>query len=77
MRSIKTSFRIALIATVLLTAVVALSLDAPAAAKAFLKSIDARTLTAYTDAEGMALRVMGVSTVPSAILIHREGRELG
>lgn len=58
-------------------AVVALSLDAPASAKAFLKSIDARTLIAYTDAEGMAMRVLGVSTVPSTILIDRQGRELG
>ncbi|MDO8769840.1 MAG: TlpA disulfide reductase family protein [Burkholderiaceae bacterium] len=58
-------------------AVVTLSLDAPSAAKAFLKGINARTLTAYTDAEGMALRVLGVSTVPSTILIDRKGRELG
>ncbi|MCY1167305.1 Thiol:disulfide interchange protein TlpA [compost metagenome] len=58
-------------------AVLALSLDAPAPAKTFLMSIDARTLNAYTDAEGMALQVLDVSTVPSTILIDRRGRELG
>jgi thiol-disulfide isomerase/thioredoxin len=58
-------------------AVVALALDSPAKAEAFLRQIKATTLRAYTDSEGRALSTLGVTTVPTTLLIDAQGREVG
>lgn len=58
-------------------AVVTLALDSPAKAEAFLRQIKATTLQAYTDTEGRALRTLGVSAVPTTLLIDPRGREIG
>ncbi len=58
-------------------AVVTLALDSPAKADAFLRQIKATTLRAYTDSEGRALSTLGVTTVPTTLLIDAQGREIG
>ena len=58
-------------------AVVTLALDSPAKADAFLRQINATTLRAFTDSEGRALSTLGVTTVPTTLLIDAQGREIG
>jgi thiol-disulfide isomerase/thioredoxin len=57
--------------------VIALALDSPVKAEAFLKQIKASTLGAYTDSQGLALSTLRVTTVPTTLLIDARGRELG
>lgn len=57
--------------------VVTVALDSPAKADAFLRQIKATTLQAYTDSKGRALSTLGVTTVPTTILIDAQGREIG
>ncbi len=57
--------------------VVTLALDSPSKAQAFLQQINARTLHAYTDSQGLALSTLRVTTVPTTLLIDARGRELG
>lgn len=57
--------------------VVALALDSPAKADAFLRQIKAGTLQNYTDTQGLALSTLGVTTVPTTLLIDAQGREVG
>lgn len=57
--------------------VVPLALDSPAKSAAFLARIKATTLRAYTDTEGRALGTLGVTTVPTTLLIDARGREVG
>lgn len=58
-------------------AVVTLALDSPAKADAFLRQIKATTLQTYTDTQGVALRTLGVTTVPTTLLIDANGLEIG
>lgn len=58
-------------------AVVTLALDSPAKADAFLRQIKATTLQTYTDTQGLALSTLGVTTVPTTLLIDAQGREIG
>jgi thiol-disulfide isomerase/thioredoxin len=58
-------------------AVVTLALDSPAQAEAFLRQIKATTLHAHTDSQGLALRTLGVTTVPTTLLVDARGREIG
>ena len=58
-------------------AVVTLALDSPAKADAFLRQIKATTLQAYADTEGQAMSTLGVTTVPTTLLIDAQGREIG
>lgn len=57
--------------------VVTLALDSPAKAEAFLRQIKATTLRGYTDTQGLALSTLGVTTVPTTLLIDARGREIG
>lgn len=57
--------------------VVTLALDSPAKADAFLRQIKATTLQNYTDTQGSALSTLGVTTVPTTLLINAQGREIG
>lgn len=57
--------------------VVTLGLDSPAKAEAFLRQIKATTLLGYTDTQGLALSTLGVTTVPTTLLIDAKGREIG
>lgn len=57
--------------------VVTLALDSPAKADAFLRQIKATTLQNYTDTQGLALSTLGVTTVPTTLLINAQGREIG
>jgi len=57
--------------------VVTLALDSPAKAEAFLRQIKATTLQGYTDTQGLALSTLGVTTVPTTLLIDARGREIG
>jgi thiol-disulfide isomerase/thioredoxin len=57
--------------------VVTLALDSPAKADAFLRQIKATTLQNYTDTQGLALSTLGVTTVPTTLLIDAQGREIG
>ncbi|NIM42841.1 MAG: redoxin domain-containing protein [Hydrogenophaga sp.] len=57
--------------------VIALALDSPGKAEAFLRQIKAGTLGAYTDSQGLALSTLRVTTVPTTLLIDARGRELG
>jgi thiol-disulfide isomerase/thioredoxin len=57
--------------------VVTLALDSPAKADAFLRQIKATTLQNYTDTQGLALSMLGVTTVPTTLLIDAQGREIG
>ncbi len=57
--------------------VVTLALDSPAKADAFLRQIKASTLQNYTDTQGLALSTLGVTTVPTTLLIDAQGREIG
>lgn len=57
--------------------VLTLALDSPAKADAFLQQIKATTLQNYTDTQGLALRTLGVTTVPTTLLIDAHGREIG
>ncbi len=57
--------------------VVTLALDSPAKADAFLRQIKATTLHNYTDTQGLALSTLGVTTVPTTLLIDAQGREIG
>lgn len=57
--------------------VVTLALDSPAKADAFLRQIKATTLQNYTDTQGLALSTLGVTTVPTTLLIDSQGREIG
>lgn len=57
--------------------VVTLALDSPVKSKLFLQQIKATTLQAYTDSQGSALSALGVTTVPTTLLINAQGREVG
>ena len=57
--------------------VVTLALDSPVKADDFLRQIKATTLQNYTDTQGLALSTLGVTTVPTTLLIDAKGRELG
>lgn len=57
--------------------VVTLALDSPAKADAFLRQIKVTTLQNYTDTQGLALSKLGVTTVPTTLLIDSQGREIG
>lgn len=57
--------------------VVTLALDSPAKADAFLRQIKATTLQNYTDTQGLALSTLGVTTVPTTLLIDAHGSEIG
>ncbi|MDP3857725.1 MAG: TlpA disulfide reductase family protein [Stagnimonas sp.] len=57
--------------------VVTLALDSPAKAEAFLRQIKATTLRGYVDTQGLALSTLGVTTVPTTLLIDARGREIG
>lgn len=57
--------------------VVTLALDSPAKADAFLRQIKATTLQNYSDTQGLALSTLGVTTVPTTLLIDAQGREIG
>lgn len=58
-------------------AVMTLALDSPAKAEAFLRQIKASKLRAFTDTEGRALSTLGVTTVPTTLLIDARGHEIG
>lgn len=57
--------------------VLTLSLDTPARSQRFLQEISASTLRGYTDDQGRAMSVLGVTSVPTTLLIDRRGREIG
>ena len=57
--------------------VVTLALDSPAKADVFLWQINTTTLQNYTDTQGLALSTLGVTTVPTTLLIDAQGREIG
>lgn len=57
--------------------VLTLSLDTPARTQRFLQEIRASTLRAYTDDKGRAMTVLGVTSVPTTLLIDSRGREIG
>lgn len=58
-------------------AVLTLALDSPAKVDAFLRQIKATTLRGYTDTHGLALSTLGVTMVPTTLLIDARGREVG
>lgn len=57
--------------------VLTLSLDTPARTQRFLQEIRASTLRGYTDGEGRAMTVLGVTSVPTTLLVDSRGREIG
>ena len=57
--------------------VLTLSLDTPARSQRFLQEIRASTLRAYTDDQGRAMSVLGVTSVPTTLIIDSRGREIG
>lgn len=57
--------------------VLTLALDSPAKVQVFLQQIQAATLPPYVDAQGTALSRLGVSSVPTTLLIDAQGREVG
>lgn len=57
--------------------VLTLSLDTPARTQRFLQEIRASTLRGYTDDQGRAMTVLGVTSVPTTLLIDSRGREIG
>lgn len=58
-------------------AVVTLALDSHVKVEAFLRQIKATTLKGYTDTQGQAMTLLGVSALPTTLLIDVQGREIG
>ena len=57
--------------------VITLALDSPAKVEPFLRQINATTLRGYTDTQGLAMTTLGVTALPTTLLIDARGREIG